>query len=405
MGRADWQRRQIREFAQRVKRINVSGEDLPPLSVTKDLGVMLQSEKYKKRIATDPRKYVIAEKGEFVFDPMSLYYGSIGRQEAVARGLVSPDYVVFRTDDSVDPNFLHYLLRSPAQHAVYEANAEGGNQFGKRRRVYWSVFETLVLPLPRLVEQRKIASMLSIADDAVEKAQAVIDQVRVTRRAILDALVGRGFQNGWREVRLDEVAFIQTGVAKNTKDAAAGAVEVPYLRVANVQDGFVDLGELKTMRVDPGALERYALRGGDVLFTEGGDRDKLGRGCVWDGRIAPCLHQNHVFAVRPDSTQLLPEFLAYYAASTRGKAYFFDCAKQTTNLASINSSQLRAFALPVPPIEEQRELVEAVAAIDYRLGQENLAAQRLLEMRSALKLALLAGQLRVPLNEPTEAVA
>src|SRR5579864_539691 len=100
-----WQRRRIRDFSERLRRINTEGLDLEPLSITKDRGVVLQSSKYKKRIATDSRKYLFAEDGDFAFDPMSLYYGAIGRVAGIDRGLVSPDYVVFKTDDSVDAAF------------------------------------------------------------------------------------------------------------------------------------------------------------------------------------------------------------------------------------------------------------------------------------------------------------
>lgn len=166
----------------------------------------------------------------------------------------------------------------------------------------------------------------------------------------------------WPVRPLSDVADIQTGIAKG-KAATGATVEVPYLRVANVQDGHLDLTEMKTIVVEPAALDRYRLHSGDVLFTEGGDFDKLGRGCVWRGEIDPCLHQNHVFAVRT-RTDLLPDFLAAHAASQRGRAYFLDCAKRTTNLASINSTQLKAFPVPLPPLPEQREIAATLKAVD-----------------------------------------
>src|SRR4051794_33389345 len=100
--KAGWSRRRIGDFAERLLRVNVEGKDLPPFSVTKGTGVMLQADKYKKRIATDPHKYVLAAPGEFIYDPMSLYYGSAGLVPDIGVGLASPDYVVFKTDDSVD---------------------------------------------------------------------------------------------------------------------------------------------------------------------------------------------------------------------------------------------------------------------------------------------------------------
>lgn len=124
---------------------------------------------------------------------------------------------------------------------------------------------------------------------------------------------------GWRCVRLREIAALQTGLAKSPKKLRDPVVR-PYLRVANVQDGRVDLSEVKTIEVERTAASRFELQYGDVLMTEGGDFDKLGRGSVWRGEIPECLHQNHVFAVRADTSRLLPEYLSAWTASELGRA-------------------------------------------------------------------------------------
>ena len=407
-----WERRALEQFAERLRRVNVEGLDLEPLSVTKDRGVVLQSEKYKKRIATDPRKYVIAEDGDFAFDPMSLYYGSIGRVGGVGRGLISPDYVVFQTDATVAPDFLHYLLRYPEMHKVYERLSETGNSFGKRRRLYWSVFQAIELLLPPLPEQRKIAAILSSVDEAIDKTQAVVDQLGVVKKAMMQELLTKGLPGRhtrfkkteigmvpeeWEVVLLASVAHVQTGLAKNK--AVNEGIEIPYLRVANVQDGYVDLAELKSVMVNQSSIDRHRLRVGDVLFTEGGDADKLGRGCVWRGQVDPCLHQNHVFAVRPIDARLAPDFLAAWAAAPPGKAYFMDCAKQTTNLASINSTQLKAFPVPLPDRDEQSEIIDTLAAVGRRQDAERAILSGLQSTKSALMSVLLTGEVRVTPDE------
>jgi hypothetical protein len=180
--------------------------------------VILQSQKYSKRIATDPRKYQIAERGEFVFDPMSLYYGSIGRQMAIARGLVSPDYVVFAVDDSVDPIFLHHRLRSPEMVALFELNAEGGNKFGKRRRVYWSVFEDLEIELPPLSEQQRLGRMLAVITDLHALGDQAASYMQLVGRVLVDFenpsrnefVVTRQYtvQGAKRNIRPDLVLFV-----------------------------------------------------------------------------------------------------------------------------------------------------------------------------------------------------
>lgn len=184
--------------------------------------------------------------------------------------------------------------------------------------------------------------------------------------------------SGWQKTALDHVAEVQTGIAKG-KAVNGAAVTLPYLRVANVQDGRVDLSVIKEITLKPSEVDRYSLRKGDVLFTEGGDFDKLGRGTVWNGEIEPCLHQNHVFAVRPNPSRLLPEFLAYQAASQYGRRYFQLSSKQSTNLASINSTQLKQFPVLLPPLPEQRKIAEILRTWDEAI--EKLEALRAAKLR------------------------
>lgn len=158
------------------------------------------------------------------------------------------------------------------------------------------------------------------------------------------------------------------------KAVNGASLELPYLRVANVQDGHLDLDVIKTVAVSHDDVARFSLQPGDVLFTEGGDFDKLGRGTVWRGEVPNCLHQNHVFAVRPSPAKLLPEFLAALASSAHGRRYFQLSSKQSTNLASINSTQLKEFPVPLPSLDLQRKIAEILRTWDEAL--EKLTALR-----------------------------
>lgn len=181
----------------------------------------------------------------------------------------------------------------------------------------------------------------------------------------------------WNKVPLQHVANVQTGISKS-QNRTGSSVLRPYLRVANVQDGYLDLTDIKEIEVPTSQVERFCLRNGDVLLTEGGDFDKLGRGSIWNGEIPDCVHQNHVFAVRVvDRAVLLPEFLACEIQSSRAKSYFLSCAKQTTNLASINSSQLKELPILVPPLVEQRAIINASATWDTAIQKtERLIAAK-----------------------------
>ncbi len=200
---------------------------------------------------------------------------------------------------------------------------------------------------------------------------------------------------GWKIERLDKLAEIQTGIAKGAQKEKP-VVILPYLRVANVQDGHVDLTEMKTIEVPERKLNRYLLRRGDLLMTEGGDFDKLGRGCIWEGQIEPCVHQNHVFAVRVTSSQLRNDFLEKLTASPWGRRYFLSCSKQSTNLASVNTSQLKAFPVLLPPVPEQRKLSRILETWDTGIERLKLLLSTKRDRLSSLRQQLVAGVRRFP---------
>lgn len=165
---------------------------------------------------------------------------------------------------------------------------------------------------------------------------------------------------GWCWATIDMIAEVQGGLTKGQKRKSDTELrEVPYLRVANVQRGFLDLSEIKTISATEDEIVELRLEPGDILFNEGGDRDKLGRGWIWSGELPECVHQNHVFRARVLTDDIQPRYLSWYGNGS-GQAYFFDQGKQTTNLASINLTKLKGLPVPIPPKQEQARIVEEV---------------------------------------------
>lgn len=182
---------------------------------------------------------------------------------------------------------------------------------------------------------------------------------------------------GWAWTCLGEIADIKGGLTKGKRRKAdAELLDVPYLRVANVQRGFLDLTDIRTIKATPKEVEQLQLQIGDVLFNEGGDRDKLGRGWVWNGEVSVCIHQNHVFRARlADKTLVRPKWISFYGNSA-GQDYFWGQGKQTTNLASINKTKLSKFPVPIPPSLEQEEIVETLDSYLSRLDAATEALKR-----------------------------
>ena len=210
----------------------------------------------------------------------------------------------------------------------------------------------------------------------------------------------------WTWATLDALADVVGGVTKDRKKAnQPGMREVSYLRVANVQRGYLDLSEIKTISASEEDITELRLEAGDVLFTEGGDRDKLGRGWVWTGELSECIHQNHIFRGRLKSQDMQPRFVSYHS-NTFGKEWFIKAGKQTTNLASINLGVLRRFPVPIPPADEQAVIIsqvdETLSQIDVAETQIEHGLLRAARLRQSILKQAFEGKLvpQDPNDEP-----
>lgn len=179
----------------------------------------------------------------------------------------------------------------------------------------------------------------------------------------------------WPTVQLREVADIAAGITLGRKTNDPELKDVPYMRVANVKDGVLDVSDMKTVAATAREIEKWTLRDGDLLLTEGGDLDKLGRGACWRNQLPLCIHQNHIFRVRLPGDRYDPDFVSYQVGSPYGKAYFFAHAKKTTGIASINQGVLGAFPLLSPPREEQRRIAARLKAQLAEVETARQAAQ------------------------------
>jgi type I restriction enzyme, S subunit len=196
---------------------------------------------------------------------------------------------------------------------------------------------------------------------------------------------------GWHWVKLNELAEIVSGVTKGRNLVRFETITLPYLRVANVQRGYLDLSEIKEIEIRADEKPKYLLQEGDLLLTEGGDADKLGRAAIWQGQIEECLHQNHIFRARPHSSELSAEWLMLCTNSAYGRGYFLESSKQTTNLASINSTQLKNCPIVLPPVTEQKRILAKVDQLMRQCDALEAGLARAEGQRRALVAAALGG--------------
>ncbi len=274
------------------------------------------------------------------------------------RQIASGEWIIYKSKKFY-PQFLRYVLLTKYFHSQFMQTVAGVG--GSLLRARPAQVDLIEIPIPPLSEQKRIAAILDKADAIRKKRQQAIKLANEFFRSSFLDMFGDPVLNprGWPQFRLDEISEIASGVTKGKKFNGK-TIFVPYMRVANVQDGYIECDNVQKIEVLETDVEKYRLEKGDILLTEGGDPDKLGRGAVWYGKIDPCIHQNHIFRVRLNKEKVLPEYLSALIGSSRGKRYFLQAAKQTTGVASINKTQLSAFPAIVPPLKLQQKFLEVI---------------------------------------------
>ena len=189
----------------------------------------------------------------------------------------------------------------------------------------------------------------------------------------------------WPTYQLADMADIVSGITKGRKTKEQDLIEVPYMAVSNVKDGYIDWTTIKTIWATQSEIDQYRLLPDDVLMTEGGDPDKLGRGAIIQNPLENCIHQNHIFRVRLNENIILPVYFAEFLQHQKAKQYFLRCAKQTTGIASINMTQLKELPTLVPPRALQKDFTNTVEQIN----KSKLTIQQSLDKLEVLKKALM----------------
>ena len=243
------------------------------------------------------------------------------------------------------------------------------------------------IPLPPLEEQRRIVALLDKVSDLIAKRRAQLDKLDLLVKARFVEMFGDPILNpmNWPSVPLSDMADIVSGVTKGRKTKEHDLIEVPYMAVSNVKDGYIDWKTVKTIAATQSEIDQYRLLPDDVLMTEGGDPDKLGRGAIIKVPLENCIHQNHIFRVRLNETKILPAYFAEYLQHQKAKQYFLRCAKQTTGIASINMTQLKGLPTLVPPTELQISFNKEVEQVN----KTKVVTEQSISILEVLKKALM----------------
>lgn len=361
-------------------------------SVDQQTKTIIEAREIVGREAPSRARQVIATDDVLVATVRPNLNGVAKVSELLHEATASTGFCVIRPDsESLDSNYLFHWVKTPAFVADMVRKSTGANYPAVSDRI---IFESTI-PLPPLSEQKRIAEILDRTEALRAKRRAALALLDELTQSIFLDMFGDPVSNpkGWDDSKtLADVASIGSGITKGRRTTEPVRT-VPYLAVVNVQDKTLDLSVVKIIDATEKEIERYRLKKNDLLLTEGGDADKLGRGTLWSEELPECIHQNHIFRVRIESKDVSPLFLNWLVGGPRGKGYFLRQAKQTTGIATINMTQLKSFPMLLPPLSVQDEFANRIRRLEGMRMEQKKSLTQLDQLFASLQHRAFRGEL------------
>lgn len=320
-----------------------------------------------------------------------------------------------KSEDSVRKEYIFYFCLQKQFVSDCIKSAKGSAQLNMSTE--W--LKEYPIPLPPLAEQQRIVdrikSLFAKLDEAKEKAQAVVDSFETRKAAILHKAFTGELTAKWREEHgvgmeswetrelaecFEIVSGIQKTPARSPKDNP-----VPYLTVANVYRGRIDLSDIRYFEVTSKEIEKLKLQDKDILIVEGnGSGNEIGRCAIWHNELPLCIHQNHIIRMRRKTADILPEYALHYLNSEAGKSIMRERSKTTAGLFNLSAGKIKTISLPMASLDEQSEIIHLIDSLLEKEQQTKEAAEAVLGQIDLMKKSILARAFRGELgtNDPNE---
>lgn len=218
----------------------------------------------------------------------------------------------------------------------------------------------ILIPLPPLAEQRRIASILDQADELRQKRQQAIEKLDQLLQATFIDLFGDPVSNpkGWE---VGCIGDMLESAKYGSSDKATLEGEIPILRMNNLTySGEMDLRDLKYI-TKVQADEKYLVKEGDILFNRTNSKELVGKTAVYVGP-EPMAYAGYLVRGRTKEN-FAPEYISAFLNSPWGKEKLQSMCKSIVGMANINAKEFQSIVLPIPPKNEQMHFKARVLAI------------------------------------------
>ena len=412
-------REALEEVMERVKDSDLPhANELPVLSLTKNDGLILQSERFGKRIATkDVSEYKVVKERQIVYNPYVIWEGAVHILSKLKAGIVSPVYPVFQAKRGVaNPYFLDAWLRTPLAISAYNRFAAGA--VNRRRAIRKRDFLQINFPLPPLPEQRAIAHVLRTVQRSKEATEQVIAALKELKKSLMRHLFTYGpvpidqvdrvelqdteigpLPKHWGvkklgDLQIEEVLWVKNGFPQGKFNEIGEGI--PHLRPFNItEDGVISLSQIKYVPAPPdGSL--YWLQKGDIILNNTNSESLVGKVAIF-GLDGSFVLSNHMTIIRVRKPQVLNNaWLMYWLLQLWQIGFTQSLARRHVNQASISLSRLKDIPIPFPPLSEQREITRILQAVDRKIEAEENRKVALEALFKSLLHNLMTAKRRLP---------
>ena len=269
--------------------------------------------------------------------------------------------------------------------------------------------KSIRLFLPPLPEQQEIAAILSSVDDTIQETQSIIDQTQKLKRGLMQQLFTEGIgHTKFKKTKIGEIpeewklstlGDISSKITKGTTPTTYGFQYcdkgITFIKIESIND----LGKIRSEKLTyinqevNQKLKRSQLSENDILFSIAG---QIGKTFIVNKEILPA-NTNQALAIIRLRRKEFVKFLFYYLNGREVKKWIGRIAIETAR-ANINLGQLADLVCPLPPIQEQQEIVAILSSVDEKIEKEQQYKSQLEKLKKGLMQDLLTGKVRVKIE-------
>lgn len=319
------------------------------------------------------------------------------------RRLASTEWIVLNPTSSVDQGFLYFVLWSDWVMPSAQGLVSGSTP--SRERVDPSAFYQIEIPVPPVLEQRRIATILWQVRRAIEREERFVATAVELKQAAMQQLFTQGLRG--EELKETEIGPIPVGwevvpLGTHLERAQYGlsikgeqSGKYPILRMNSQVDGRTVFRDLQFVDLDERTLGAFRLQNGDLLFNRTNSYELVGRMSIFRSE-REAVFASYLIRLTLDLRVLDPDFVNYYFNRPSIQQVLKQLSSRGVGQANISASKLREFCVPVPPsLEEQQEIVELLRTMDRAIAVRERRRATLAELFDTLLHELMSGRLRV----------